>query len=89
MTKSGKNDSNTQNTDEVADPIRAYGFYADRNKIWQFKESATRSARTITLMRPDMSGLNIAIYFECLDRVNLLMEKPKHVIKYVGPVNVI
>jgi hypothetical protein len=89
VTKSGKNDSNAQNTDEGADPVRAYGFYTDGNHIWQFEQSATRSARTITLMRPDMSGLNIAIYFECLDRVNLLMEKPKHVIKYVGPVNVI
>jgi hypothetical protein len=79
----------SQNNDEAADPVRAYGFHAEENKIWLFDQVATRSTGTITLLRPDMSGLNIAVYFECLDRVNLLMGKPKHVIKYVGAVNVL
>jgi hypothetical protein len=35
-----------------------------------------------------MSGLDIAVYLECLDRVNPLMGKPKHVIKFVGTVKV-
>jgi hypothetical protein len=35
-----------------------------------------------------MSGLDIAVYFECLDRVNLIEGKPKHVIKNVGTVKV-
>jgi hypothetical protein len=88
-TITGTFDSNAQNDDEGNDPVKAYGFYADGNKIWQFDQSATRNTGTITLTLPDMSGLNIAIYFECLDRVNLLMGKPRHVIKYLGTVKVI
>jgi hypothetical protein len=88
-TITGTFDSNAQNADEGADTVKAYGFYADGNKIWQFYQSATRSAGTISLNRPDMTGLNIAVYFECLDRVSLINDNPKHVIKYVGTVAVI
>jgi hypothetical protein len=88
-TITGTFDSNAQITNEGADPVKAYGFYADGNEIWQFGQSATRSTGTIELTRPEMSGLNIAVYLECLDRVNLINEKPKHVIKYVGTVTVI
>jgi hypothetical protein len=82
-------DSNTQNDDEGTDPVKAYGFYADGNKIWQFEQTATRSTGAITLIRPEMSALNISVYFECLDRVNLLNGNPRHVIKYVGTAGVI
>jgi hypothetical protein len=85
----GTFDSNAQNNDEDGDPVKAYGFYAEGDKIWQFNQSGIRGNGTLTLTRPDMSGLDIAIYFECLDRVNLLKGKPQHVIKYVGTVNVI
>lgn len=88
-TITGTFNSNAQNDDEGTDPVKAYGFYTDDNKIWQFDQSATRSTGTITLTRPDISGLTIAVYFECLDRLNLLMDEPKHVIKYVGTVKVI
>jgi hypothetical protein len=81
--------SNAQNADEAADLVRAYGFHVEENKIWLFDQFATRSTGSITLTRPEMSGLNIAVYFECLDRINLLMDKPKHVIKYVGTVTVL
>jgi hypothetical protein len=84
----GTFNSNAQNDDESEDLIKAYGFDVDGNKIWQFDQSAIRRTGTITLTHSDMSGLNIAVYFECLDRVNLLMDKPKHVIKYVGAVKV-
>ena len=79
-------DSDAQNADEDKDPVKAYGFNVKGKKIWQFDQAATRSTGTITLTRPQMSGLNIAIYLECLDRVNLLNGNPKHVIKYVGTV---
>ena len=82
-------DSNAQNDDEGADPVKAYGLDVDGNKIWQFEQAAIRSTSTITHTQPDMSGLQIAVYFECLDKVNLLMGKPRHVIKYVGTVSVI
>jgi hypothetical protein len=82
-------DGNAQNDDEAADPVRAYGFDVAGNKIWLFDQAATRSTGTITLSKTEISGLDIAVYLECLDRVNLLMEKPKHVIKYVGTVAVI
>jgi hypothetical protein len=88
-TINGTFDSNAQNPDEDTDPVKAYGFYADGYKFWQFDQVSIRSNGIITLTHPDMSGLNIAVYFECLDRVNLLMDKPKHVIKYVGTVTVI
>jgi hypothetical protein len=85
----GKFKSKAQNVDEGADPVKAYGFYPDGNKIWQFDQVAVRSTRKITLTRPGISGLNIAVYFECLDRVNLLNGEPRHVIKYVGTVMVL
>lgn len=81
--------SNAQNVDEGDDPVKAYGFYADGNQIWQFDQEAVRSTGTITLIKPDMSGLDIAVYFECLDRISLLNDQPKHVIKYVGTVTII
>jgi hypothetical protein len=87
-TITGTFDSNAQNDEEGADPVKAYGFYADGNKIWQFEQDAIRSTGTITLTKIDMSGRNIAVYFECLDRVSLIEGMPKHVIKYVGSVTV-
>jgi hypothetical protein len=33
-----------------------------------------------------MAGKEIAVYFECLDRVNLINGEAKHVIKYVGKI---
>jgi len=87
-TITGTFNSNAQNEEEDDDPVRAYGFHAEGDKIWQFEQSATRKSGTITLAKTDISGLNIAVYFECLDRVNLLMDKPKIVIKYVGTVQV-
>jgi hypothetical protein len=74
---------------EGADPVKAYGFDVSGSNIWAFDQEAIRSSGTITLTHRGMSGLQIAVYFECLDRVNLLMGKPKHVIKYVGTVGVI
>jgi hypothetical protein len=88
-TITGTFNSNAQNTDESNDPVKAYGFHADGNKIWQFEQAAIRSTGNITLTRSEISGLNIAVYFECLDRVNLLNGEPKHVIKYVGMVKVV
>jgi hypothetical protein len=88
-TITGTFDSNAQNADEDADPVKAYGFDVDGNKIWQFCDVAVRSTGTITLTKPETSGLTIAVYFECLDRLTLLMDKPKHVIKYVGTVKVV
>jgi hypothetical protein len=82
-------DSNAQNDDEGKDPVKAYGLDVEGTNIWQFPQSSIRNTGTITLTRPDMSGLIIAVYFECLDRVNLLMDKPKHVIKYVGTITVL
>jgi hypothetical protein len=87
-TITGTFDSNAQNADEGADLVKAYGFNVKGNKIWQFDQAAIRSTGTITLTQPQMSGLKIAVYFECLDRVHLLMDKPKHVIKYVGTLTV-
>jgi hypothetical protein len=84
----GTFDSNAQNAEEEEDPVRAYGFHAEGDKIWQFEQSAIRKTGTILLTKPEISGLEIAVYFECMDRVNLLMGKPKHVIKYVGTVQV-
>jgi hypothetical protein len=81
-------DSNAQNEDEGNDVVNAYGFDVSGNKIWKFEQDAIRSSGTITVTQPEMSGLNIAVYLECLDRVNLLMDKPKHVIKFVGTVMV-
>jgi hypothetical protein len=88
-TITGTFNSNAQNAEEEEDPVRAYGFHAEGDKIWQFEQSAIRKTGTILLTKPEISGLEIAVYFECLDRVNLLMGKPKHVIKYVGIVRVI
>jgi hypothetical protein len=82
-------DSNAQIDDEGSDPVKAYGFNISGNKIWKFEQESVRSTGTITVTHSEMSGLNIAVYFECLDRVNLLSGKPKHVIKYVGTVKVI
>ncbi len=76
----GKFHSNSQNDEEAEDPIKAYGFDVGGNKIWQFEQSATRGTGMIELTQPDMSGRNIAVYFECLDRINLLINKPRHVI---------
>jgi hypothetical protein len=81
-------DSNAQNADEGNDVVKAYGFDIDGNNIWQFEQDAIRSTGTIMLTQPEMSGLDIAVYLECLDRVNPLMGKPKHVIKFVGTVKV-
>jgi hypothetical protein len=88
-TITGTFDSNTQNADEDGDPLKAYGFYADGNKIWQFDQEAIRSTGIITLTQPEMSTLKIAVYFECLDRINLLNGNPKHIIKYVGILTVL
>jgi hypothetical protein len=85
-TITGTFDSNAQNADEDADPVSAYGFDVDGNKIWKFDESAIRSTGTLTLTRSDMSGKEIAVYMECLDRVNLINGEPRHVIKYVGKI---
>jgi len=82
-------DSNNQNADEGEDPVKAYGLDVKSNKIWQFEQAATRSSGTISLTRSKMSGLKIAVYLECLDRVTLINSSPKHVIKYVGTVKVI
>jgi hypothetical protein len=82
-------DSNAQNDDEGSDPVKAYGFDISGNKIWKFWEETVRSSGTMTVIHPEMSGLNIAVYLECLDRVKLLSGKPMHVIKYVGLVAVI
>jgi hypothetical protein len=88
-TKTGTFNSNAQNDDEGKDPVKAYGFYAEGNEIWQFDQSTDRSSGTINITRPDISGLNIAVYFECLDRLNLVNGNPKHIIKYVGIVAVL
>lgn len=88
-TITGTFDSDSQNADEDEETVKAYGFDVEGNKIWQFTQSSIRNTGTITLTRPDMSGLNIAVYFECIDRVNLLMDKPKHIIKYVGTITVL
>jgi hypothetical protein len=88
-TITGTFNSKAQNVDEGTDPVKAYGFYADGNQIWQFDQTAVRSTGTITLTRPGMSAINIAVYFECLDRLSLLNNKPKHVIKYVGTITVL
>ncbi len=82
-------DSNAQNADEDDDSVMAYGFYAEGNKILRFDQTAVRSTGVVTLTKSDMSGKEIAVYLECLDRVNLLNGKPKQVIKYVGTVVVI
>jgi hypothetical protein len=79
-------DSNAQNDEEGTDPVKAYGFYVDGNEIWKFDQTAIRSTGTITLSRADMAGKEIAVYFECLDRVNLINGEAKHVIKYVGKI---
>jgi hypothetical protein len=81
-------ESNAQNNDEDGDAVKAYGLDIDGNKIWQFDQDSIRSTGTITLTHPEMSGMNIAVYCECLDRINFLNGKPKHVIKYVGTVKV-
>jgi hypothetical protein len=65
----GTFNSNTENDNESNDPVKAYGCYAEGNIIWQFDQATIRSAGTITLTRPDISGLDIAVYFECLDRL--------------------
>lgn len=88
-TITGTFDSNAQNDEEGCDVVKAYGFDVKNNKIWQFDPEAIRSTGTITVTHPDMSGLNIAVYLECLDRVNLLNGRVKHVIKYVGTVKVV
>jgi hypothetical protein len=88
-TITGTFNSRAQNVDEGTDPVKAYGFYADGNQIWQFDQTAVRNTGTITLTRPGMSAINIAVYFECLDRLSLINNKPKHVIKYVGTITVL
>jgi hypothetical protein len=88
-TITGTFNSNVENDSEGNDPVNAYGFYADGNIIWQFDQSAIRRTGTITLTRPEISGLPIAIYFECLDREDLINNKPKHIIKYIGTVTVL
>ncbi len=85
----GTFNSNTQNVEEEGDPVRAYGFYAEGYKIWQFEQIAIRNTGRIDLLYPDISTHDIAVYFECLDRGNLINGEPKHVIKYVGTVKVI
>ncbi len=85
----GTFDSNAQIDDEGEDSVKAYGFDADNNKIWLFDQAAIRKTGTITLTHSEMSAMNIAVYFECLDRVNLLNDNPMHIIKYVGNVKVI
>ena len=81
--------SNAQNVDEGSDLVKAYGIDLENNTDWHFAQDAIRNSGTITLSRSGMSGLNIDVYLECTDHVNLLNDKPKHVIKYVGTVNVI
>jgi hypothetical protein len=88
-TITGTFDSNAQNDNEGGDAVKAYGFDVSGSNIWRFDQDAIRSSGTITLTHPGMSGLPIAVYFECLDRVNLLMGKPMHVIRYVGTVKVL
>jgi hypothetical protein len=88
-TITGTFDSNAQNVEEGTDPVKAYGFYPDGNQIWQFDQTAVRNDGTILLTRAGMSGLNIAVYLECLDRLSLLNNQPKHVIKYVRTVKVL
>ncbi len=88
-TITGTFDSNAQDAGEEGDPVRAYGFYAEGYKIWQFEQIAIRKTGRIELLHPDMSTHDIAVYFECLDRGNLINGEPKHVIKYVGTVKVI
>jgi hypothetical protein len=88
-TITGTFNSKAQNTEEGDDVVKAYGFYVDGNQIWQFDQVAIRNTGTITLSQPGMSALNIAVYFECLDRLSLLNNKPKHVIKYVGTITVL
>jgi hypothetical protein len=81
-------DSHVQNAEEGPDPVKAYGFYVAGNAIWKFEQSAIRSTGTITLTRGDMSGKEIAVYFECFDRINLVNGNPKYIIKYVGTIQV-
>jgi hypothetical protein len=88
-TITGTFNSKAQNAEEDGDPVKAYGFYPDGNQIWQFEKVAIRNTGTITLTRTGMSGLNISVYFECLDRINLVNEQPMHVIKYVGTITVV
>jgi hypothetical protein len=88
-TITGTFNSNAQNAGEEDDPVRAYGFHAEGDKIWQFEQSAIRKTGTILLTKPEISGLNIAVYFECLDRVNVVNGEAKHVINYVGTVKVV
>jgi hypothetical protein len=88
-TITGTFNSKAQNVDEGTDPVKAYGFYADGNQIFQFDQVAVRNTGTITLTRPGLTAINIAVYFECLDRLSLLNNKPKHVIKYVGTITVL
>lgn len=88
-TITGTFNSNAQNAGEEGDPVRAYGFHAEGYKIWQFEQSAIRNTGRIELSHPDMPTHEIAVYFECLDRVSLINGNPKHVIKYVGTVKVV
>jgi hypothetical protein len=83
-TITGTFNSNAQNAEEEEDPVRAYGFHADSYKIWQFEQSAIRKSGRIELSHPDMSTHDIAVYFECLDRVSLVDGEPMYVIKNVG-----
>jgi hypothetical protein len=85
-TITGTFNSNAQNAEEEDDPVMAYGFYAEGYKIWQFEQIAIRKTGRIELSHPDMSAHDIAVYFECLDRVNLVNGNPRHVIKYVGKI---
>jgi hypothetical protein len=87
-TITGTFDSNAQTTSEEDDPVKAYGLYADENKIWRFDQFAIRRTGTITLTQADLSKLDIAVFFECLDRGTLVNGNPKHVIKYVGTIKV-
>jgi hypothetical protein len=87
-TITGTFDSNAQNEAEGNDPVKVYGFDVSANKIWQFKQDAIRNTGTVTLTHTEMWKHNISVYFECLDRVNLLNGNPKHVIKYVGTLKV-
>ena len=80
--------SNAQNEDEERDIVYAYGINHKSNKSWHFDQEAIRDTGTISLSHPGMSGSAISVYFECLDRVNLQFGKPKHVIQYVGTVDV-
>jgi hypothetical protein len=85
-TITGVFNSKAQTVEEGNDFIKAYGFHVDGNKIWQFDQVGTRSTGTITLTAADLTALNVAVYFECLDRLSLIHGNPKHVIKYVGTV---